>query len=784
ATGATAGNALWYASGTPAVTVDGTAFTGNSSALATTLGLDTHTVSSNTVDFSGWTGDISLGRFVTSTYNFQGDVQELVFTSSALSTADRQRLEGFLAHKWGTTALLPANHPYKSAPPRVGLPTAPTAVSGTGGDGAVTVQWTAPDAGYVVTDYAVQYKPAASGTWATFVDGASTATTATVTGLTAATAYEFRVAAVNAAGTSAWSPTASATTSTAWTPADLTGVALWLDAADASTTVLNGSTVSQWSDKSGNDRHAVQPTASAQPTRIASGQNGRPVLRFDGNRGLLVSAASMTLAQPFERFIAATFQTKASSSVVFDSNNTSSWNYLYNGESGDAGSWVVGAGVRVIGATADFLPHQFWARMAGASGLSSVDGASPTGPVNVGTHSLQGATIGHIRSMFNVNYGFVGDIHEVLLVSGTLADADRRRVEGYLAHRWGTTSSLPAGHPYKTAPPRVGLPTAPTAFTGQAVGETSVRLQWTGPEAGYGVTDYVVEYLPPSGSWTTFADGTSDATTATVTGLTANTAYGFRVAAVGAGGTSAWSSTVTVTPGPAWTPAALTDVAFWLDAADTSTLTLSGTSVAQWSDKSGSGNHAVQATAASRPTYDSAVQGIHTTGAVWLGFSQQVLAGTTSASMFLVGNQTGGQSSWGMMGCCGATHSPWSDGKLYDSFASSSRPGAPQALLFPSAGVRTALGYEQTGTELRFWQSGNSLGSAATTYAIPGVGVSQQRIGTMYATSYRLHEVVLVRRLLSTEDRQRLEGYLAHKWGLQAQLPANHPYKATPPYGP
>jgi hypothetical protein len=36
----------------------------------------------------------------------------------------------------------------------------------------------------------------------------------------------------------------------------------------------------------------------------------------------------------------------------------------------------------------------------------------------------------------------------------------------------------------------------------------------------------------------------------------------------------------------------------------------------------------------------------------------------------------------------------------------------------------------------------------------------------------------------STHDsttRQRIEGYLAHKWGLEASLPAGHPYKTTGP---
>jgi len=45
-------------------------------------------------------------------------------------------------------------------------------------------------------------------------------------------------------------------------------------------------------------------------------------------------------------------------------------------------------------------------------------------------------------------------------------------------------------------------------------------------------------------------------------------------------------------------------------------------------------------------------------------------------------------------------------------------------------------------------------------------------------------EAIAIEGPLSTEDRQKLEGYLAHKWDLQANLPANHPYKAAPPVLP
>ena len=69
-----------------------------------------------------------------------------------------------------------------------------------------------------------------------------------------------------------------------WTPAEIT-TALWLDAADAATITLNGSAVSQWSDKSGNARHVLQAAAEKQPTRIATG------VQFDGSNDVLACAS-------------------------------------------------------------------------------------------------------------------------------------------------------------------------------------------------------------------------------------------------------------------------------------------------------------------------------------------------------------------------------------------------------------------------------------------------------------------------------------------------------------
>ena len=53
------------------------------------------------------------------------DLAELVVVPAELSEDDRQKLEGYLAHKWALADLLPDDHPYKAAPPVVEIPDPP-----------------------------------------------------------------------------------------------------------------------------------------------------------------------------------------------------------------------------------------------------------------------------------------------------------------------------------------------------------------------------------------------------------------------------------------------------------------------------------------------------------------------------------------------------------------------------------------------------------------------------------------------------------------------------------
>ena len=93
-------------------------------------------------------------------------------------------------------------------------PSAPSGVTATGGNAQAVLSWTAPAtlSTLPITDYTVQFSTSSGSSWTTVTRAASASASATVTGLTNGTAYIFRVAAVNAVGTSGYSTASSAVT--------------------------------------------------------------------------------------------------------------------------------------------------------------------------------------------------------------------------------------------------------------------------------------------------------------------------------------------------------------------------------------------------------------------------------------------------------------------------------------------------------------------------------------------------------------------------------------------
>jgi len=67
--------------------------------------------------------DLNIGADRTQTNRgWRGYIGEVICGSNALTTDTKNRIEGYLAWKWGIESVLPSNHPYKNHPPFVREP--------------------------------------------------------------------------------------------------------------------------------------------------------------------------------------------------------------------------------------------------------------------------------------------------------------------------------------------------------------------------------------------------------------------------------------------------------------------------------------------------------------------------------------------------------------------------------------------------------------------------------------------------------------------------------------
>lgn len=101
--------------------------------------------------------------------------------------------------------------------------------------GTAALTWTAPEANGAITDYLIEYKESSSDTWLTYADGTSTSTSASLS-LSFGTSYDYRVSAINGAGTA---PASNVVTST---PVDAIAVVQEFESYLASSTTEGATT--------------------------------------------------------------------------------------------------------------------------------------------------------------------------------------------------------------------------------------------------------------------------------------------------------------------------------------------------------------------------------------------------------------------------------------------------------------------------------------------------------------------------------------------------------------
>jgi uncharacterized repeat protein (TIGR02543 family) len=158
---------------------------------------------------------------ITSITQTSSDVCTIIAVSTATANGDAvvstlTRASTFsIDDTAGNSQTVLAGSPQSVTVTRNGEPNAPVISSVTAGNAQVTVVWSTPASnGSTITDYLIKYSLSADGTYTTFADGVSTATSATVTGLTNGTAYYFKVAATNSVGTGSYSAASADATPT------------------------------------------------------------------------------------------------------------------------------------------------------------------------------------------------------------------------------------------------------------------------------------------------------------------------------------------------------------------------------------------------------------------------------------------------------------------------------------------------------------------------------------------------------------------------------------------
>ena len=247
-----------------------------------------------------------------------------------------------------------------------------------------------------------------------------------------------------------------------------------------------------------------------------------------------------------------------------------------------------------------------------------------------------------------------------------------------------------------------------------------------------------------------------------------------------------------------WTPADITSVVGWYDANDATTVTTSsGSAVSQWADKSRHETHLSQSSEAARPQLEAgAINGldaINFTGQRLNSASNPFGASIHDALVMCV-HRVDAVSNGTLFTLSGShtdpnrwqSHAPWGDDRIYFDNGTKSPGDRLQTAYDVAAGASALVGFYASTTEnvQQLFKNGALLAENSSARAVPAVGdivLASDGGGTYQNTT--IGEFIIIDGTVTLETREKLEGYLAHKWGLAVDLPAAHPHKAAAPIG-
>lgn len=508
-----------------------------------------------------------------------------------------------------------------------------------------------------------------------------------------------------------------------WTPLDLSPDA-WFDASDSDTITIDTG-VSEWQDKSGNDRHVTQSFAAWQPALQAADLNGKDTIRFAGD--MLSHPAFSNDLGYFTAFVVMKPDSEVSNGIVFARYNPTSsnrvgqyaedyYNTLNTLINNSAGSGKQG---RFTGTSTAWFQcvtvaqedNQLKAYVDGVVGAMIGD-LSP-GPRVTALSTLD---IGGGNSVSSITNPFNGNIAEVILFQRELSDTDRQQVEGYLAWKWGMEGNLPSGHPYETEWP----------FTDEA-----------GPWTPADITTAL---------WLDASDATTIDNPAAITEWRDKSGNGRHVVQT--------SSTLK----PLVASAELNG----LDVVRFNQDTLKSSAAAQLTNPT---NGTWSAFVVCKSLYPSSYEGVVMQDIADASWGTPL---TRIARFAFQGN--------GVMHANNFSDDETAQGDAWDVIDTTTDFYIWSSVV-QSNGFINIWDTGTAGQTPGFNSYGNNINSGYFT-----IGGYEKPEGTPLSL-FRgdIAEVIIVSSTLADEDRQMLEGYLAWKWGFQERLPIDHLYRSHAP---
>ena len=469
---------------------------------------------------------------------------------------------------WGASASASAT------PEAATVPGAPTSLTATTDDARVDLRWAEPtsDGRAAVTKYRHRHKLGSATTWGSWTE--VTGTTATFTGLTNGSRYDFEVQANNSVG---WGPSAS---TTARPVIPITAVSNWdARAADLDLSLTRNAWHAQQfttgSQSGGYPLHSIQmrlkrgtllpdnvstrlyahDTSTSNPGDALDIVFTNPlglddINQLKGEWMPFTAPADTRLLPDTTYYFAIRFsgsegqvpRTSHGDSGDEDSDSLSGWSIGDSRHTFSSGSWT---------STTTILPHLIDVRLTPAA---TVPGAPTSLTATVGNAQVDlswaapdndgGAAVTMYRHRHKLNSDTSwGSWTEVTGTAATVTgltngSAYDFEVEAKNSVGWGASASV-------NATP-AAVPGAPTSLTATA-GNAQVDLSWAAPDNddGAAVTMYRHRHkLNSDTSWGSWTEVTG--TAATVTGLTNGSAYDFEVQAKNSVGWGASASTSAV----------------------------------------------------------------------------------------------------------------------------------------------------------------------------------------------------------------------------------------------